>query len=91
MAEKVTTVVEEPDTPHAPLETVHPLDVTAPVILVHAPVPPEGAAQVPSPLQNVEDDALVPELRFVTGRFPVTSALAKFTAEDVTACVLPAK
>ena len=33
---------------------------------------PEGVAQVPSPLQNVEDDAEVPELRFVTGRFPVT-------------------
>jgi hypothetical protein len=34
---------------------------------------PAGVAHVPSPRQNVEDDALVPELRFATGRFPVTS------------------
>ena len=31
-----------------------------------------GVAQVPSPLQKVVLDALVPLLRFVTGRFPVT-------------------
>ena len=33
-----------------------------------------GEAHVPSPLQNVLLLALVPLLRFVTGRFPVTSA-----------------
>ena len=33
-----------------------------------------GLAHVPSPLQNVLDEADVPLFRFVTGRFPVTSA-----------------
>lgn len=36
---------------------------------------PDGVAHVPSPRQNVEDDADVPEFRFVTGRFPVTPVL----------------
>lgn len=40
-------------------------DVTVPA--------PAGTAHVPSPRQNVPLEALVPELRFVTGRFPVTS------------------
>ena len=53
--------------------------------------PPLGVAQVPSPRQKVEDDADVPLLRLVTGRFPVTSAPARFTAELVTVCVDPAK
>jgi hypothetical protein len=34
---------------------------------------PDGVAQVPSPLQKVEDEAEVPLLRFVTGKFPVTA------------------
>jgi hypothetical protein len=34
--------------------------------------PPVGAAQDPSPRQNVDADALVPLFKFVTGRFPVT-------------------
>ena len=34
--------------------------------------PVEGATQVPSPRQKVEEEALVPELRLVTGRLPVT-------------------
>ena len=33
---------------------------------------PAGVAHVPSPRQNVEAEALVPEFRFVTGRLPVT-------------------
>lgn len=33
---------------------------------------PAGVAQVPSPHQNVEEEALDPLLRFATGRFPVT-------------------
>jgi hypothetical protein len=49
------------------------------------------AAQVPSPRQNVEDEALVPELSLVTGRLPVTSEFARLTALLVTACVDPAK
>lgn len=32
----------------------------------------EGAAHVPSPRQNVDDDADVPELRLPTGRLPLT-------------------
>jgi hypothetical protein len=35
-------------------------------------VPEPTDAQVPSPRQNVEAEAEVPELRLVTGRFPVT-------------------
>jgi len=31
-----------------------------------------GLAQVPSPLQNVEDEALVPLFKLVTGKLPVT-------------------
>jgi hypothetical protein len=34
--------------------------------------PPGGTDQVPSPRQKVVDEALVPLLRFPTGRFPVT-------------------
>src|SRR5882724_7586970 len=34
---------------------------------------PGGAAQVPSPRQNVDEVALVPPFKFVTGRFPLTS------------------
>jgi hypothetical protein len=34
--------------------------------------PLAGVAQVPSPRQKVVADALVPPLRFVTGRLPVT-------------------
>jgi hypothetical protein len=52
---------------------------------------PEGVAHVPSPLQNVVEEAPVPPLRFVTGRLPVTSPLARFTALDVTVWVDPAK
>ena len=39
--------------------------------LVTVPAP-AGVDQVPSPRQKVNADALVPELRFVTGKFPVT-------------------
>ena len=34
---------------------------------------PAGVAHVPSPLQNVVLDALVPEFRLLTDRFPLTS------------------
>jgi hypothetical protein len=36
------------------------------------PPPPAGVAHVASPRQNVEPEAEVPLLRFVTGRFPTT-------------------
>ena len=41
--------------------------------LVTVPVP--AADQEPSPRQNVDADALVPPFKFVTGRFPATSAV----------------
>lgn len=48
--------------------------VIGPVVAILMTVPlPGGADQVPSPLQNVLEVALVPPLRLVTGRFPVTS------------------
>lgn len=37
-------------------------------------VPPLGVAQVASPLQNVVEEAPVPEFRLPTGRLPVTLA-----------------
>lgn len=43
---------------------------------------PAGVPHVPSPLQKVEEEAEVPEFRCVTPRFPVTSELAKSTAEE---------
>lgn len=52
--------------------------------------PPDGVAQVPSPRQKVVPLAPVPELRFATGRLPVTPvdngrpvALVRTTAEGV--------
>lgn len=43
---------------------------------------PAGVAHVPSPLQKVELEAEVPLFKFVTGRFPVTSA-DRLTAPNV--------
>ena len=48
-----------------------PVNVCPTELTVPPPVP-AGVAQVPSPRQNVVDDAEVPEFRFVTGKFPVT-------------------
>ena len=53
--------------------------------LVTVPAP-AGVAHVPSPLQNVELLALIPESRLPTGKFPVTPPLpdaAKFIALTV--------
>ena len=49
---------------------VNPTLVTVPVAV------PVGVAHVPSPRQNVLDDADVPLLRFVTGRLPVTPVVS---------------
>lgn len=46
---------------------------------------PEGVAHVPSPRQKVDPLALVPLLRFVTGRLPVMS-VAKSIAPRVIVC-----
>lgn len=58
--------------------------------------PPAGVAHVPSPRQKVVPEAAVPELRFVTGRFPVTPvvsgkpvALAKVSVGAVANTRLP--
>ena len=64
--------------------TGEPLVVTVPV--------PAGVDHVPSPLQKVDEDADVPELRLVTGRFPVTPPLpdaARFMALTVGLGKLP--
>lgn len=45
---------------------------TEEAVLVEASPPTGGVAHVPSPRQKVDDEAEVPELRFVTGRLPVT-------------------
>ena len=50
---------------------------------------PAGVAHVPSPRQKVELDADVPELRFVTGKFPVTSALRLTAPNDGTPAAFP--
>ncbi len=50
---------------------------------------PAGVAHVPSPRQKVLDDALVPEFRLATGRFPVTSALKLTALNDGTPAALP--
>lgn len=45
--------------------------------MVRDPLAPPAVAQVPSPLQKVEDDAPVPLFKFPTGRFPVTPPFAE--------------
>jgi hypothetical protein len=64
-------VTGEPVTP----KTLAPGTDSATLVTVPAPA---GVAHVPSPRQNVEDEADVPLFKFVTGRFPVTS-LASLT------------
>lgn len=55
-----------------PAPSMSELEVSDPPVFVTVPDPPLGIAQLPSPRQNVEDDAAVPLFRFPTGRFPVT-------------------
>jgi hypothetical protein len=57
--------------------------LAATLVTVPAPV---GTAHVPSPRQKVPAEALVPEFRFPTGRFPLTS-LARLT--DATVLITP--
>ena len=60
---------------------VPPVSSPAATMVVTVPVP-DGAAQVPSPRQNVELDAPVPPPRLDVDKLPVTSA-ARFTAPKV--------
>lgn len=69
LAALVTHVVQ----PTVPVVvTVPPVSGALKMMLVTVPLP-GGAAHVPSPRQNVAELALVPALRLVTGRLPVTS------------------
>jgi hypothetical protein len=58
-----------------------PLTVPVPPTLVTDPVP--AAAQEPSPRQNVDALADVPEFKLVTGKFPVTPVLNGRPVADV--------
>ena len=69
-------VIGEPETLIRPPVKLAPALVTVPL--------PAGVAHVPSPRQNVDDDAPVPLFRCVTPRLPVMSAL-KSTRESDTA------
>jgi hypothetical protein len=60
------------------------------VMLVTLP-PAAGVAQVPSPRQNVDAFALVPLLRLVTGRLPVTSVTRLTAPNDGSPTALPCK
>jgi len=51
-------------------------EMMPPVKLTLVTVPPAGVAHEPSPRQNVLAEADVPELRLVTGRFPVTPVVS---------------
>jgi len=53
-------------------EKLNPLTLLVAETEVTVP-PPAGVAHVPSPRQKVDDDALVPSLRFDIGKLPVTS------------------
>ena len=66
----LVTQVVQPTVPV--VVTVPPVSGELNTMLVTVP-DPGGAAHVPSPLQKVELEAEVPELRLVTGRFPLTS------------------
>src|SRR5512146_1824259 len=81
LASRSPSAIEASETVPVPVigPPVRPVPVAT---LVTVPPDPAGVAQLPSPRQNVVADADVPELRLVTGRFPVTSA-AKFTAAKV--------
>ena len=51
--------------------------VVPPLTLTLVTVPePEGVAHVPSPRQKVVADALTPEFKLVTGKFPVTPVVS---------------
>ena len=75
-------------TPSVPARVIVPELVIGPPLVVRPVVPPAtftevtvpalaaGVAHVPSPRQNVVDDALVPEFKLVTGRLPVTPVVS---------------
>jgi len=84
----VVTPVPPLATARVPVSVIVPDVVIGPPLVVRPVVPPAtlievtgqalaaGVAQVPSPRQNVVDDALVPEFRLATGRLPVTPVVS---------------
>jgi hypothetical protein len=84
----VVTPVPPLATARVPAKVIVPDEVIGPPLVVKPVVPPAtltdvtvpalaaGVAQVPSPRQKVVPDALVPLLRFVTGRLPVTPVVS---------------
>ena len=68
------------------MRVVVPLEIAVdPTVKAEAGV----AAQVPSPRQKVDDDALVPLLRLATGRLPVICDARLMEAVVHTTCVPP--
>jgi hypothetical protein len=64
--------------------------VSGPLKVIEVTVPlPGGAAQVPSPRQNVALDALVPLLRLITGRLPVISLVSETAPNDGAPAAFP--
>jgi len=84
----VVTPVPPLATARVPAKVIVPDEVIGPPLVVKPVVPPAtltdvtvpalaaGVAQTPSPRQKVVPDALVPLLRFVTGRLPVTPVVS---------------
>ena len=78
--ERAPPNVRLPDVVTVPDKEI-PLTVPVPATLVTDPVP--AAAQLPSPRQNVDALADVPEFKLVTGKFPVTPVLNGRPVADV--------
>jgi hypothetical protein len=84
----VVTPVPPLATASVPARVIVPELVIGPPLVVRPVVPPAtltevtvpalaaGVAQLPSPRQNVVAEAEVPELRFVTGKLPVTPVVS---------------
>lgn len=82
----LVTQVVQPTVPV--VVTVPPVSGELKTMLVTVP-DPGGAAHVPSPLQNVEALALVPEFKLVTGRLPLTSVVRLTAAKVGAPAALP--
>lgn len=68
----VVTPAASPTTPPLSYSSRVVVPLVIVVVPIVIPLLPAGVAHVPSPRQNVEDDALVPEFRLLTDRLPVT-------------------
>jgi hypothetical protein len=89
-----STVVVVPREPSVETAVVFPPITNWLMVSVAAAVTfpdPAGVAHVPSPLQNVDDDALVPEFKLVTGRLPLTSVLNTTAPNEGNPAALPCR